>query len=153
MCGLGYTVAEGATNTFWASDLMHRLYHVPAVGYGYIDHYIETYNDALAFGQNGTATNAHDSDVLQYFALDVYAYDIAIPGTGCTGQTSSSSSAEDATTTSSTPTSSLAASQTSSAPAVSQTRRSALSSNILTYLTGMSYSRRRYGSLLMRACG
>jgi hypothetical protein len=28
MCGMGYDVTNGATNTFWASDLLHRLYHV-----------------------------------------------------------------------------------------------------------------------------
>lgn len=119
MCGLGYTVAESATNTFWASDLLHRLYHLPAVGYGYIEHYIETYDDALAFAQNGTTTNTHDSDVLQYFALDAYAYDIAIPGIGCTGGGSSTGSPEVPTPTSATPAASTAASQTSSAPAVS----------------------------------
>lgn len=128
MCGLGYTVAEGATNTFWASDLMHRLYHMPAIGYGYIEHYIETYDDALTFAQNGSTTNTHDSDVLQYFALDAYAYDIALPGSGCSGESSSSessaapSSAAPAvsTTPSATPTISQAPSQTSSAPAVSR---------------------------------
>jgi hypothetical protein len=117
MCGLGYTVAGGATNTFWASDLLHRLYHMPAVGYGYIEHYIETYEDAVAFAQNGTMTNSHDSDVLQYFALDAYAYDIANPGVGCTG--SSGAVAEAVSTASATPTASVAASQTSSASAVS----------------------------------
>ena len=143
MCGLGYTVADGATNTFWASDLMHRLYHMPAVGGGYIEHYIETYEDALTFATNGSTTNTHDSDVLQYFALDAYAYDIAVPGTGCTGgsesaapaqaQSSSSSSASAsasaassassvpavAATTTASPSASQVASQTSSAPAVS----------------------------------
>lgn len=120
MCGLGYTVAQGATNTFWASDLLHRLYHMPAIGYGNIEHYIETYEDALAYAQNGTTTNTHDSDVLQYFALDAYAYDIAIPGVGCTGEAVSSSvAAEPAAATSATPTSSEAATSTSAAAAVS----------------------------------
>ena len=112
MCGQGYTVAEGATNTFWASDLMHRLYHVPAVGYGFIEHYVETYDDVIEFAENGTTTNTRDSDVLQYFALDAYAYDIAVPGVGCNNATSIS---EASSTSSGTPTSSQAATQTSSA--------------------------------------
>jgi hypothetical protein len=119
MCGIGYTVSEGPTNTFWASDLMHRLYHMPAIGYGYIEHFIETYDDALAFAQNGTTTNTHDSDVLQYFALDVYAYDIAVPGTGCTGGSGSTVTQEPATASSLTPPASQTPSPTSSAPAVS----------------------------------
>lgn len=129
MCGRGYTVADSPTNTFWASDLLHRLYHMPAFGYGYIEHYIDDYDDALAYAANGTTTNTHDSDVLQYFALDAYAYDIAVPGTGCTGGTTSASSSEEvagstisgpaaAQMTSASASASTAASPTSSAPAV-----------------------------------
>ncbi|KAK5084218.1 Prenylated Rab acceptor protein 1 [Lithohypha guttulata] len=116
MCGLGYTVADSPTNTFWASDLMHRLYHIPAVGGGYIEHWIETYEDALTFATNGSTTNTHDSDVLQYFALDAYAYDIAVPGTGCTGS-ESAAPAQAQSSTSATPSAS-AASSASSVPAV-----------------------------------
>lgn len=93
---------------------------MPAIGYGHIEHYIETYEDALAYAQNGTTTNTHDSDVLQYFALDVYAYDIAVPGVGCTGEAATTSEAAQAVaTTSATPSSSQAMSSTSAAPAVS----------------------------------
>lgn len=124
MCGRGYTVSNSKTNTFWASDLMHRLYHVPAVGYGYIEHYIHSYSDAITFAKNGTKTNTHDSDVLQYFALDVYAYDIAVPGVGCTGTTSASSSAVSAapavaSSASASATTAQPASQTSAAASVS----------------------------------
>lgn len=126
MCSEGYTVAEGATNTFWASDLLHRLYHMPAIGYGYIEHFIESYEDALAFAKNGTTTNTHDSDVLQYFALDAYAYDIALPGVGCAGDSpSDTASHESEPTSSATPTSPEPESATSAAPAVSRVTRSA----------------------------
>jgi len=136
MCGLGYTVGGSKTNVFWASDLMHRLYHMPAIGYGYIEHYVESYDEALAAAKNST-TNGHDSNALQYFALDTYAYDIAVPGVGCSGeaassqsssssqsaqtsQVSQSSQAAQATVTpTATATISQAPSQTSSAAAVS----------------------------------
>lgn len=90
---------------------------MPAIGYGYIEHFIETYDVALAFAQNGTTTNTHDSDVLQYFALDAYAYDIAVPGVGCTGESSSTEPADIPTATSASAAVSTA-SQTSSAAAV-----------------------------------
>ena len=104
MCGLGYDVANGKTNTFWASDLLHRLYHVvshlqlylkllvfltlaqPSIGKGYIEHYLETYQEILDDAGKPGSNATHDSDVLQYFALDVYAYDIAAPGEGCSGE-------------------------------------------------------------------
>lgn len=130
MCGRGYTVSKSKTNTFWASDLMHRLYHVPAVGYGYIEHYIHSYDDAINFAKNGTKTNTHDSDVLQYFALDVYAYDVANPGVGCSGTSSSAatSSSSSATVSASVAASSAAA----SAPPASRTS-SAASVSLSTY--------------------
>ncbi|KAK1918061.1 hypothetical protein P3342_000779 [Pyrenophora teres f. teres] len=40
MCMLGYNVANGPTNYFWASDLVHRLLHLPSVGEGVVEHYI-----------------------------------------------------------------------------------------------------------------
>jgi len=120
MCGLGYTVAGSPTNTFWASDLMHRLYHMPAIGHEYIEHYIEDYADIEASLEAGNRTNTYDSDVLQYFALDAYAYDIAAPGVGCTGEPSEEEHDHSSSpSASATATASQAASQTSSAAAVS----------------------------------
>lgn len=140
MCALGYNVAESPTNTFWASDLMHRLYHMPAVGGAYIEHYAEDYAEVIELAAGNETYSTHDSDTLQYFALEVYAYDIAVPGVGCPGprsiaissQTatataapapSSSATAVAATTTSGTPTVSQSPSTTSSLPEVSRTSR------------------------------
>lgn len=132
MCALGYTVAESPTNTFWASDLMHRLYHMPAIGWDYIGHFADDYEEVveLAAAKNSTEST-HDSDTLQYFALEAYAYDIAVPGVGCSGgeeshshaPASSSAAAAPpapaATTTSGSPTQTQAASSTVSIPPVS----------------------------------
>jgi len=86
MCGLGYTVAGSPTNVFWASDLLHRVYHVPKISEGIVEHYSEDYPGVLVLAQEQPELSARDSDALQYFALDVYAYDISVPGIGCTGQ-------------------------------------------------------------------
>jgi hypothetical protein len=85
MCALGYNVAESETNTFWASDLMHRLYHMPSFGEGAVGHYSEDYQDMLEIAEHNATLSTRDSDALQYFALEVYAYDIAVPGVGCPG--------------------------------------------------------------------
>jgi Putative peptidase family len=81
-CALG-NVAERPTNTFWASDLMHRLYHVPAIGEGHVEHYADDYEEVIEMSENNGTYSTHDSDILQYFALEVYAYDVAVPGVGC----------------------------------------------------------------------
>ncbi|KAH1896927.1 hypothetical protein KXV57_001026 [Aspergillus fumigatus] len=86
MCSQGYTVAGSETNTFWASDLMHRLYHVPAVGQGWVDHFADGYDELIALAKSNGTESTHDSEALQYFALEAYAFDIAAPGVGCAGE-------------------------------------------------------------------
>jgi hypothetical protein len=85
MCGLGYTVSESETNTFWAGDLLHRLFHVPAVGQNWVDHFADGYEEVVQLAKENATLSTHDSEALQYFALEVYAYDIAVPGVGCPG--------------------------------------------------------------------
>ena len=82
---MGWTVAEGETNAYFASDLMHRLYHMPAFGDGFVEHFTEDYAQVLALRVDNATFAIRDSDVLQYFALDVYAFDIILPGVGCPG--------------------------------------------------------------------
>ncbi|KAF5023034.1 hypothetical protein F66182_4918 [Fusarium sp. NRRL 66182] len=86
VCGLGYTVAESRLNTFWATDLLHRVLHVPTVSEEVVGHFAEEYVDVLALAKSDPSRSVIDSDTLQYFAIDVYAYDIAAPGVGCSGE-------------------------------------------------------------------
>ncbi|XP_014550837.1 hypothetical protein COCVIDRAFT_31529 [Bipolaris victoriae FI3] len=90
MCMYGYNVANGATNYFWASDLIHRLLHLPPVGEGVVEHYTneeeEKYPSVINLAKNNATYSARDSDTIQYFALEAYAYDIAVPGVGCPGR-------------------------------------------------------------------
>lgn len=85
VCAQGYNVREFSRVLFWASDLLHRLFHVPAFGQGYIDHYAEGYDGILEAAEMGSPNATHDSDGLQYFALEAYAFDVVLPGVGCPG--------------------------------------------------------------------
>lgn len=85
VCAQGWNVRESSRLIFWASDLLHRLYHVPAFGQGYIDHYAEGYEGIIDAAASGSPNTTRDSDGLQYFALDSFAYDIIAPGEGCPG--------------------------------------------------------------------
>src|SRR4051812_49061512 len=106
MCMHGYDVANGATNYFWASDLVHRLLHLPSIGEGVVKHYIgehgEKYPGVMNLAKNNSSFAARDSDTLQYFALEAYAYDIAVPGIGCSGTYKPLGTSSIAATTSST---------------------------------------------------
>lgn len=114
MCGLGYTVAASPLNTHWATDLLHRVLHVPDISEEIVDHYAEDYTDALRQAKEEPELSGMDSDVLQYFAIDVWAYDIAAPGVGCTGEAADTPERVEPTSTTST-----SPSATSSSPSVS----------------------------------
>ena len=86
-------MAAGATNAYFGSDLMHRLHHLPAFGEGFVEHFTETYADVLALAADNATYAIRDSDVLQYFALDVYAYEVVVPGVGCLGDTAAAEAA------------------------------------------------------------
>lgn len=85
MCMHGYTVAGWTYVQFWASDLHHRLFHTPAVGEGLVDHYADDYGPAVELATTNPQEAVRNTHSLAMFALDVYAYDIAAPGQGCTG--------------------------------------------------------------------
>lgn len=86
VCGLGYTVAGSPLNTYWATDLLHRIFHVPKISEDTVDHYAEDYEGVIELAETHPNSSVVDSDTLQYFAIDVYAYDIAAPGVGCHGE-------------------------------------------------------------------
>jgi hypothetical protein len=111
----GYDVANGATNFYWASDLVHRLLHIPKVGEGIVEHYgdADEYPKVLALAKSDPSLAVRNSDTLQYFALEVYAHDIAVPGVGCPG--SYTSTATDDSHAAPTSTSAVPASATSPA--------------------------------------
>jgi hypothetical protein len=118
VCGLGYNVANSPTNFYWASDLLHRLYHVPKIGEGAVEHYAGEYDECLELAQTHPEESVRNSDSLQYFALEAYAFDIAVPGEGCAGIFTPTTSVEVASSTSVAAATSEVASVTSAAPAV-----------------------------------
>ncbi|THZ83489.1 zincin [Aureobasidium pullulans] len=132
LCSGGYTVASGKLNHYFAADLMHRLFHTTKIGEGAAEHYADSYTECLELAEENPAEAVRNTHTLQYFALDVYAMDVALPGEGCTGTvgeeevgshaaatassaaSSAVSSASASTTAAATSTSAQAASQTAS---------------------------------------
>lgn len=85
MCSQGYTVSKSKNSLFWAGDLLHRIWHTDSIGQGVVGHYADTYDECLKLAKTNTTEAVRNSATLRYYALDVYAYDIAVPGKGCTG--------------------------------------------------------------------
>lgn len=65
---------------------MHRILHVPTVSEEAVDHFASAYTEVTALAKEDPSKSVVDSNTLQFFAIDVYAYDIAAPGVGCTGE-------------------------------------------------------------------
>ncbi|KAK7980294.1 hypothetical protein PG989_012751 [Apiospora arundinis] len=86
MCGYGYTVATGALSFYFGSDLIHRLLHMPSVGEGVAEHFADSYAECLELAKTKPTEAVRNSHTLQYFALDAYAFDVALPNEGCTGK-------------------------------------------------------------------
>ena len=86
VCSRGYTVAGSKNTVFWAGDLLHRIWHTDKIGQGVVGHYADTYNECLDLAKNNATYAIRNSASLRYYAMDVYAYDIAVPGKGCTGK-------------------------------------------------------------------
>lgn len=51
-----------------------------------MSHYADSYDECLQLAKTKPEQAVRNTHSLQYFALDVYAYDIALPGVGCTGK-------------------------------------------------------------------
>jgi hypothetical protein len=91
LCMYGYTITSHEYTSYFASDLHHRLFHMPAIGEGLVEHYADGYQESLALAREHPEEAVRNSESLAFFALDVYAYDIALPGQGCTGDLGDSS--------------------------------------------------------------
>ncbi|KJZ72213.1 hypothetical protein HIM_08355 [Hirsutella minnesotensis 3608] len=87
VCNLGYTVATSKRNIYWAMDLMHRVLHVPTISEELVEHHTEDYAGVIKLAKQEPSKSGYDSNTLQYFAMDVWAYERAAPGVGCTGRT------------------------------------------------------------------
>lgn len=123
MCSNGYTIANSKLATYFAADLMHRLYHTTKIGEGAAEHYADTYSECLELAQKNSAEAVRNTHSLQYFALDVYAMEVALPGEGCTG-----TPAEEEVDSHAAPASSAASSASSSASSTAAPTSSAASS-------------------------
>lgn len=106
--------------SYFASDLIHRLFHADKIGEGTVFHYADTYTECLDLARESPDEAVRNAHTLQYFALDVYAYDIALPGQGCTGEPIEEEETESAAESSTTSASS--SSSTSSAEVASVTQ-------------------------------
>jgi hypothetical protein len=67
------------------TDLMHRLFHVPSVAELVVEHFGNGYIGSLDLAVSNPEKTVRNSDSLQFFALEAYAWDIATPGVSCVG--------------------------------------------------------------------
>ncbi|CCH41119.1 putative allergen [Wickerhamomyces ciferrii] len=86
LCSRGYRVSKVKDSVFWAGDLLHRIWHTSIMGQNVVGHYADTYDEILELALTNEEEAVRNSATLRYYALEVYAYDIAVPGVGCSGE-------------------------------------------------------------------
>lgn len=120
MCSQGYTVSGSKSTEYWASDLLHRIWHTPLAQEA-IGHFADGYEECLELAETEPSEAVKNSESLRYYALEVYAYDVAVPGVGCPGEAPEATTSG---TTSAATTSSASASTTSASANTSTTTSS-----------------------------
>lgn len=85
-CAFGYSVVNSSPSYYFSTDLMHRLFHLPSIGLGRIEHYADDHADCLKLARDNATYAPYNTHSLQYFANHVYAVEIAKGGEGCIGE-------------------------------------------------------------------
>ncbi|KAF3989506.1 hypothetical protein FT663_01750 [Candidozyma haemuli var. vulneris] len=84
LCSHNFTVAGSKNSEIFAADILHRLWHTEKLGQNVIGHYADSYEDCLELAKTNESEAVRNSATLRLYALDVYAYDLSVPGEGCT---------------------------------------------------------------------
>jgi hypothetical protein len=75
---------------FTGTDFIHRLFHVPAMnGDGIVSHYADDYDACLALAQTTPSEAVRNTHSLQWFSVEAFAFELVVPGVGCSGFTDS----------------------------------------------------------------
>lgn len=85
-CTRGYNVAEFSASYYFATDLIHRFFHVPTISNNLVGHYADEYADCIELAEHNATWAPFNTHTLQYFAADVYGREVAAPGVGCSGE-------------------------------------------------------------------
>ncbi|GAA5913464.1 hypothetical protein JCM6882_001967 [Rhodosporidiobolus microsporus] len=85
LCWDGAEIGNGSLSQWLATDLMHRLTHVPAVTYDHVHHAANTYPAILALAASNSTDAGSNQNTFQAYAIDMYARDVAYPPNGCVG--------------------------------------------------------------------
>jgi len=59
---------------------------MPPIGQNWVDHFADGYDEVIELAASNKSVSTRDSETLQYFALEAYAFDIVVPGVGCPGE-------------------------------------------------------------------
>ena len=84
MC-FGDALKNISQSAFMATDFIHRLFHIPTVSDGLVDHHADTYEECLELAKTHPEEAVRNTHSLQWFAVEVFSYELVVPGVGCTG--------------------------------------------------------------------
>lgn len=84
ICSSGFTIAQYSAARTWAGQFLIQILDTPTIGAG-LEERANSYREATNLAKVDPEKATKNKMSLIYFALDVWAFDIANPGIGCTG--------------------------------------------------------------------
>ncbi|GAA6051335.1 hypothetical protein JCM3770_004489 [Rhodotorula araucariae] len=85
LCWDGNEIGVAPNSQWLATDLLHRMMHIPSITYGKVEHAADTFAGVLELAASNNSVAAYNQATFQLYAIDAYAQDIAYPPTGCVG--------------------------------------------------------------------
>ncbi|GAA5832825.1 hypothetical protein JCM11251_005778 [Rhodosporidiobolus azoricus] len=86
LCWDGAEIGVGSLSQWIATDLMHRMTHIPSITYDHVHHAADTYPGILALAASNDTQAGANQNTFQAYAIDAYARDVAYPPNGCVGE-------------------------------------------------------------------
>ncbi|BGP39778.1 Prenylated Rab acceptor protein 1 [Rhodotorula kratochvilovae] len=85
LCWDGNEIGVASNSQWLATDLLHRMMHIPSITYNKVEHAADTYPGVLELAASNNSAAAYNQATFQLYAIDAYAQDVAYPPNGCVG--------------------------------------------------------------------
>ncbi|KAK4057023.1 Prenylated Rab acceptor protein 1 [Microbotryomycetes sp. JL221] len=94
LCWDGHEIGNGIASQWLATDLMHRMTHIPSIHYDHVHHFADSYPDVLALAASNSTDTVYNQNSFQFYAIDAYARDVAYPPNGCVAKNATESTTD-----------------------------------------------------------
>ncbi|ORY78519.1 putative peptidase family-domain-containing protein [Protomyces lactucae-debilis] len=75
-----------SASAFTGTDFLHRMFHLPKLnGNDLVSHFADSYDDCVTLAQTKPEEAVRNTHTLQWFSVEAFAFELVVPGVGCSG--------------------------------------------------------------------